>query len=65
MIQLIKVSHNLIQVIIILCHHLESVKAQLKISYLFNIALHFTGHKYGLYIRKISLIKLVLDGEWL
>ena len=38
---------------IILYHHLESVKAQSKISYLFNIALHFMVHKYGLYIRKI------------
>ena len=54
------VSQILIQAIISLCHHLESVKAQLTLSCLFDIELHFTGHKYGLYI---SLIILVLDGK--
>ena len=53
MIQLTMVSQNVIQVIIILCHHLESVKAQLKISYLFNIALHFTGQIWPVYKKDI------------
>ena len=63
--QLIMEFRNLILVLIILYLHLVNVRVLSKISYLFNIALHFMGRKYGLYIRQISLRKLVLDGEWL